>query len=200
MRNTQADVDYHLNRGYAKAENGEYTAAISDYDTAIHINPNDSYAYVLRGIAKEKLGNYESAVSDFDTAISLDPEAIYYFFRGQLKATLEQYEAAISDFDITIKLKGGKLFAIGYYERGVAKYHLGKYEDSISDFDAQIREIENHTESYLYRALAKIELNQIDSAKKDLHTVSESAFKQDNAQLKNEIKRYLQHLKKLEIR
>lgn len=192
MKETIYDADYYINQGETKRDAGEYEAAILDYDTAIRLTPDDAHVYALRGIAKKELGDHPSALLDFDTAIKLDARAgIYYYLRGQVKATLKQYETAISDFDTALKLMRSKQFAIGYCERGLSKYHLSKYESAISDFDMEIRQITNHAEAYYYRALAKIELTQIDEAEQDLRTALKYAPKEGDVQLKNEIENAL---------
>ena len=63
-----------MRRGNAKSELGEYFEAISDYDQASRINPNDARIYNNRGFAKIRLGHPEAAIRDYDEAIRIDPE------------------------------------------------------------------------------------------------------------------------------
>ena len=47
----------YYNRGLAKVDLGQYTAAISDLDKAIQLEPNYAEAYISRGAAKAELDN-----------------------------------------------------------------------------------------------------------------------------------------------
>lgn len=55
----------------------EYDYAIGDYDTAIHLNPNDADTYLARGLLKYSTedGRYEGdAFEDFETAFTINPK------------------------------------------------------------------------------------------------------------------------------
>ncbi len=49
----------------------EYDQAISDYNQAIKLNPQDSGAYNNRGLAYENTGQYDQAMKDYDKAEKL---------------------------------------------------------------------------------------------------------------------------------
>ena len=66
-------AEAYVNRGDKSYNQGDYQAAISDYDEAIRLDPNDTRAYYNRGVAKSELGDSEAAISDYDEAIRLDP-------------------------------------------------------------------------------------------------------------------------------
>ena len=62
---------------------GKYNTAISDYTTAIRLDPDDAVAYINRAVAYGNLGEYNTAISDYTTAIRLDPnDAVAYNNRG----------------------------------------------------------------------------------------------------------------------
>ncbi|MDE0400202.1 MAG: tetratricopeptide repeat protein, partial [Candidatus Poribacteria bacterium] len=62
MENTKNGIENptsaeaYVNRGDKLYDQGDYQAAISDYDAAIHINPEHALAYNNRGNAKSQLG------------------------------------------------------------------------------------------------------------------------------------------------
>ena len=62
-------VEAYSNRGVAKAELGQYEAAIADYDEAIRLKPDHVEAYINRGIAKTVLGLKDEARKDFETGL-----------------------------------------------------------------------------------------------------------------------------------
>ncbi len=145
--------------GIARHKLGQYEAAISDFDTAIRLSPDDADTYLNRGYAKGELGQYDAAISDYDTVIRLKPDyADAYLNRGVAKGKLGRYDAAISDFDAAIQLKPD--FAKAYVNRGGAKGSLGQYEAAISDFDTAIRLSPDDADAYLNRGSAKGGLGQ----------------------------------------
>ena len=79
--------------------------AISDFDTAIRLDPNEAAAYGNRGIAKALLGHDNEAISDYDTSIHLDPDnANFYNNRGVSKNALGHTNAAKVDFQSALNL------------------------------------------------------------------------------------------------
>ncbi len=64
----------YVNTGNEFYDQGNYQAALSDYDEAIRLDPEYVRAYISRGNAKSKLGDLEAAISDYDEAIQLNPE------------------------------------------------------------------------------------------------------------------------------
>ncbi|MDT9186184.1 tetratricopeptide repeat protein, partial [Limnospira sp. PMC 289.06] len=61
------------NRGFAHRSQGNYKAAIADYNRAIEINPNYHNAYNNRGFAHRSQGNYKAAIADYNRAIEINP-------------------------------------------------------------------------------------------------------------------------------
>ena len=71
---TPADAGAFYARGIAHAENGRYDRAITDYDEAIHLEPDFAAAFNERGIAYWNKGAYDRAIADLDEAIRLRPD------------------------------------------------------------------------------------------------------------------------------
>ncbi len=142
---------------------GNYAAAIENYDRAISLNPKYTKAYYNRGVVQDKFGQYEAAITDYDKAINLNPRFTEaYHDRGGTKTKLGRYEAAITDYDIAINLNPE--YAIAYYNRGNAKAKLGQYEAAIADYDIAINLNPKYAIAYNNRGLAKDELGQYEAA------------------------------------
>ena len=156
-------------RGNAKYDLGLYHEAISDYDKAIRLKPDDAKAYGNRGLAKANLKHYAIAIADFDTAIRLKPDyAIAYYNRGNAKVYLKEYFAAIADYDIAIRLKPD--YAEAYHGRGVAKKNLKQYDAAIADYDKAIRLDPDYAVAYYSRGIAKADLKEYFAAIADYDT------------------------------
>ena len=103
---------------------GEYKSAISDFTTAIKLDPDYPAAYNNRGVAYGNLGEHRSAISDYTTAIKLDPDYLVSFAtRGISYYKLGEYNTAISDYTTAIRLDPD--YAKAYRNRGVAKANAG---------------------------------------------------------------------------
>ena len=122
------------NQGNAKADSGQYAAAIADYDEAIRSKPDFAKAFNNRGASKAALKQYGAAIADCDTAIRLEPDLVTAFNnRGNAKADSGQYTAAIADFDEAIHLKPDYVGA--YINRGIAKVKLNLKDEARKDFE-----------------------------------------------------------------
>ena len=84
---------------------GRYAAAISDYDIAIRLQPDDASTYYNRGNVKIELEQYAAAISDYDIAIRLKPDyAAAYNNRGVVKDALGRTPEARRDLRIALRL------------------------------------------------------------------------------------------------
>ena len=182
-------------RGFAKSELGLYHEAISDYDTAIRLEPDYAKAYVNRGVAKGKLKEYFAAIVDFDTAIRLKPDDAHaYVNRGVAKGKLKEYFAAIADFDTAIRLNPDD--AAAYNNRGLAKADLKEYFAAIADFDMAIRLRPDYAHAYYNRGITKADLKEYFAAIADfdtaIHYKPDFAYAYYNRGLaKHNLKQYL---------
>ena len=155
-------AEAYSNRGSAKADLGQYEAAVADYDEAIRLKPDFANAYNSRGVAKARLGQYEAAVADFDEAIRLKPDfAEAYSNRSSAKADLGQYEAAVADYDEAIRLKPA--YAAAYFRRGLAKVRLKIKDAARKDFEIALELARNANNAEIV-AKAEHALRDLDDA------------------------------------
>ena len=123
---------FYFNRAYAKAEEGDYYGAISDYTKSIEINPSEG-AYYNRGILKRNLNDFSGAISDYTKAIEINPKKDEaYFNRGNAKTALKDYYGAISDYTKAIEIRPA---VDAYNNRANRKVNIEDYYGAISDFN-----------------------------------------------------------------
>src|SRR6266699_3560411 len=71
-----------LEEGATLEDLQRYEEALVAYEQAIHLDPNDIYAYLYKGATLEDLQRYEEALVAYEQAIHLDPnEALAYFYK-----------------------------------------------------------------------------------------------------------------------
>jgi tetratricopeptide (TPR) repeat protein len=123
--------------------------AITEFDSAIRLSPNDPIALTNRGDAYREKGRFERALQDYDAAIAINPKwSNAYFGRA---AALQQM--AISNFDAFVNEGSFEELAIAEYgkglqifprnanvlsNRGLLHHTLRKYDLAIADFTQAI--------------------------------------------------------------
>jgi tetratricopeptide (TPR) repeat protein len=93
-----------LDAGLNKANNGDWTNAINDYNTALIQDPKNAAAYYNRAVARFNLRDFRGAIMDYSKAIyvgtstNADCVSSAYYGRGQCLYQLGQKEKACMDF------------------------------------------------------------------------------------------------------
>ena len=78
---------------------GNYPAAIKQYDEAIRRDPTNASFYNNRGTAFSKLMDYGRALDDIQKALELDPQYVKaYMRRGNIEFALKHYHRAQRSF------------------------------------------------------------------------------------------------------
>ena len=150
-------------RGNAKYDNGQYEAAIADYNEALRIKPDFADAYHNRGNAMRKLGQYEEAIANFNASLHIKPDsARVYYNRGIAKLGLGQYEAAIADLDAALYIEPD--WADPYCLRGLMKEGLGRTEEAERDFQTALK-LAEHTNDQNFQGLIEQYLQKLEDRK-----------------------------------
>jgi len=68
------DVKTLVDQGVANLEAGKFDQALSDFNEAMKLKPNDAALYDYRGVAYRAKGQDDKALEDFHQAIELDPK------------------------------------------------------------------------------------------------------------------------------
>jgi tetratricopeptide (TPR) repeat protein len=89
-----------VNRGTIEAASSDLDSAITDYNTALALNPKMADIYIDRGSALMRAARFEDARADFNTALSLGPTNTYiaYFDRGMAQEKMGDIKAAYQDY------------------------------------------------------------------------------------------------------
>ncbi|MFN5303466.1 MAG: tetratricopeptide repeat protein, partial [Pseudanabaena sp.] len=64
-------ADAYYNRGNARSNLGDKYGAITDYNEAIRLKPDQANAYYRRGAIKKERGEKQEALADFRKALEL---------------------------------------------------------------------------------------------------------------------------------
>lgn len=158
----------YIARGNAMYHNKDYDQAISDYNTAIALDENDSYYYYNRGLVLLIQKKHDKAIEDFNMAILLDnSNASAYISRGNAWEAKNELEKAFEDYNKSVLID--KNNPLGYLNRGKAWNTQKKYEKAISDFNKAIRLDQKNPLFYYNRGKSYFYRNQFERAIQDFN-------------------------------
>lgn len=99
------DFAFYKTRADVSLGKGEYAVALSDYDRAVTLKPDNAVAFLNRGRTHYNLKDYPKAEADFDKSIELDPkDSKAYYNRGLLNESLGELEKALADYQKAVDL------------------------------------------------------------------------------------------------
>jgi tetratricopeptide (TPR) repeat protein len=146
------DGNFYKQRGIAAYRAGDFLGAISNFDEAIRLNPDDAQSYNIRGNVWDELGILERALADYEEAIRLDPNSPAVFRdRAILWQRQGALDKALVDLDRAIRFSFTD--ANLYCDRGLIWYQKGRRERAIADFDRAIKLDPNFAAAYINRGL-----------------------------------------------
>ncbi len=157
LTQTKKEETFKGNDYFYSAQNaykqGDYTAAIADYQKVIDKTPNNVKAYYGTAESYSKLkkwdlayenyirsaeiyqfkGRVNDAISCYNKAVDVNKNlANAYLGRGEIYLDAGEYRAALIDFDKVVKLE--KRNFRGYYGMGEASFKLQRYTKAVKYF------------------------------------------------------------------
>lgn len=95
----QRSAEDYVEQGTAEGRSGDFEKAITDFDHALELNPNQAEVYNFRGVTKARKGDIEGAIADFDRAVEMNPKYPHaYLNRGVARQTKSDFGGALSDY------------------------------------------------------------------------------------------------------
>lgn len=121
------------NRAICYTMLGQSDRALTDFATALDMNPGDAWTYINRSYAYEQQGRLPEALADLTQAITLQPgNASFYFSRAHIYKQLAQLKDALADLTAAIDLEPAN--AEYYLNRGDLYERLGELPAAAADF------------------------------------------------------------------
>ena len=91
-------TDGYWSRGWAYIKIGQFLLALTDFNKAIQIDPNEADLYSNRGYIYLRLEQHQNAINDYTKVIELDPDfAMAYYNRAFDYRDLGQWSLAAAD-------------------------------------------------------------------------------------------------------
>jgi tetratricopeptide (TPR) repeat protein len=140
--------------------------ALSDFETAIHLDEANFRAYHNRGVSYAQMRRNDEAMQDFDKTIEINPNyANAWFNRGELKYLSGKYRDAIEDYNRALRLNTRDWAA--HNSRGHARYRLGLYREALEDYNQAVNLNPRYPAAYANRGDAYADQGYFDRAATD---------------------------------
>jgi tetratricopeptide (TPR) repeat protein len=122
----------YAERGLLRLNSGNTKGALSDYNEAIKLEP-DNYEYFLnRGLIKERMKDYTGALADYQKVITQKPEYEKgWLSHGNIMVKLTKFKEAIEDYSAAITYYPD--YGLAFYNRAQAWHRLGKLVEACND-------------------------------------------------------------------
>jgi tetratricopeptide (TPR) repeat protein len=175
-----------------------YKNAISDFTSAIRVNPVDFKSYEGRGTTYYMTYNFTLAIKDYNDALALnDNLSTTYYMRGASYYNINLKEKGCND--VKIAIEKGSVNAIKYFEknckefenitdpestigRGMYRFQrLQDYKGAIEDCTNEIQRDPKSQSGYLYRGMAKFQLEDFAGAISDYKQLIKIVPNQESA-------------------
>jgi protein O-mannosyl-transferase len=97
----------HNNLGILYLGEQKYSAALTELNAAIAVEPNAQNSFIGRGTAELRLGDLDAAVSDFARAAQIAPSPLALYWLGQALERRGEAESAVQAYQAALKLAPG---------------------------------------------------------------------------------------------
>ncbi|WAL58908.1 protein kinase domain-containing protein [Thermocoleostomius sinensis] len=144
-------------------EQQQYETALSFYDRAIELSPDDAAAYAGRCEALNQLNSPESAIVACNDALAYEPDSVQALWsKGNALLLQNRTYEALSLYE-TVTEKDAK-FEPGWVKRGVALQRLGRSSEALDALDQAIALERNSAEAWSTKGEALVNLQRYDEA------------------------------------
>lgn len=140
--------------------------AMTAYDRAIELAPNEVSLYINRGLARYQKNNYKGALEDYNQALSIDPgNMVAHFNRALLRFFVADLNNALADFKAVLDKEPDQMLAL--FNSGLIYTQIGQPKKAISAFDKVLAEYPHFLNGYLARSEARLKAGDRVGAEKD---------------------------------
>ena len=133
----EAIGEEHLHQGNAYFAAGNYAEALSEYESALELQPGNATTLMNRGVALSRLGRHREALVAFDRSLALRPAHVGTLAnRSAALGRLGRYKESIQDCDQALAVDPDD--AVTLVNRGIAHAALAHHKEALADYDRAV--------------------------------------------------------------
>ena len=149
-RTAEQTPSFWSDKGGSLFSLGRLDEAISCFDRALSIDPQDAMAWNNKGAALKTLGRHEEAIACFEKALAFDPQhAMAWHNKGVVLGKFERHEEAMTCYDKALAIDPS--FPLCWNNKGLLHYLLGQREQALTCYDKALEIDPRHTETWINR-------------------------------------------------
>jgi tetratricopeptide (TPR) repeat protein len=149
------NADLLADRGESRAALGDARAG-SDFDAALKISPDSTYALIARARYRQVGGDLEGALEDYDAALKITPDDVYALAnRADVFLSQNRFDRAMKDLNAVLKLEPHPDI---YLLKGKAYAKMDDHLQAIENFDEAIRLQSDNAVAWRERSKSKAAL------------------------------------------
>jgi protein O-mannosyl-transferase len=97
----------HNNLGVLYLQTNQPAAALTEFDTAIRLDPNQHNSLLARGTLEYRAGKLDAALADFSRAAQIAPSPMAYFWLGQALEAKDDLPSATRAYQAALQMAPG---------------------------------------------------------------------------------------------
>jgi len=141
------DAQIFYQKGLKELWQENYASALTYFQKATEVNPQDSNSWFKVGYCYGQLGYYQDSINTCKMAINLKPDnADAYLFLGFAYSKIGRWQESIESLKKSIKFNPD--IDVAYFMLAIAYGELGQYQDVIESYNQFIKINPNSAEAY----------------------------------------------------
>lgn len=166
--------------GLCQTRLGQLQNAVTAFDKAIELNPNDPDLFVNRGLAKEGMNDLTSAVTDYQAALARNPDHGLARHNLGVLAARQGLDATSEKF-LTEAIEKSPGLPYPHAQRGFARFERKDYAGALQDYNEAVRLDSSDVDYVINRGVVKEKLRDLNGALADFSKAATMAPNAANA-------------------
>lgn len=163
-------------RGDGFFKDGKAAKAVTAYNKALKLNPDNFSVYASRGSAYFFMGEYQLAAEDFMQVLKANPYQVdAYTALGSALAALGDYQNALTILNLALQLDPGKPEI--FFSRAGVLVMQGQFDDAVRDYTSVIN-LKPAADVYNARGAVYLRQGKQDLADQDFETAKSGRIPQ----------------------
>jgi tetratricopeptide (TPR) repeat protein len=159
-------AEEYLSQGNALFWKDRYKEAITAYDKALQLQPDNAQAWYQKGSSLRHIKRYAEALESFNRALEIEPDNyLIWIEHGAVLDRWDRLEEALKSYGRAIEIAPENSYSsLAWYNRGVTLDKLGRVEEAFKSHERAVEIKPNNHKAWDKRGCILIKLNRYEEA------------------------------------